>query len=266
MGRKGRHAKPYRRYLIDVETAAWVVRIFHWFLIDKRSLRWIARELNRRGAPKDHRATTKHWHHQQVSRLLETRNMSASGPGERIEMSAIPSPARFAKKIARQRNTKSGHGISRNFVLSPMSGWTSPQSASQKTKRRWQTVAGQTADWPAPAAVTAPPTPGTCFRACCAVKRCGAVFHVGGANGKYLFCPNYAKGVCTCQTQVQRGLAEKMILEAIGQRVLAKPAWRDAVLEETKQAWTELQRRQPGEIDTTDKALADIERRIERPT
>ncbi len=45
-------------------------RIFHWFVVERRSLRWITRELNRLKAPKDHRATTDGWHHQMVARLI----------------------------------------------------------------------------------------------------------------------------------------------------------------------------------------------------
>ena len=43
-GRKGRHAKPRMAYAIDEETAPWVIRTFHWFTVEKRSVRWIARE------------------------------------------------------------------------------------------------------------------------------------------------------------------------------------------------------------------------------
>jgi hypothetical protein len=67
-------------YAIDEQTAAWVVRIFHWFVVDKRSIRWIARELNRLGAPKDHRATTKYWHHQQVGALLRNKEYVSTWP------------------------------------------------------------------------------------------------------------------------------------------------------------------------------------------
>ena len=56
--RRGRHAKPRTRYVIDPVAAAWVVQIFQWFALEKRSMRWIAHELTRLGAPKDHRATT----------------------------------------------------------------------------------------------------------------------------------------------------------------------------------------------------------------
>ena len=57
-------------YRIEPVTAAWVLRIFHWFVVERRSIRAITRELNGLNAPKDHRATTKNWHHQQVSKLL----------------------------------------------------------------------------------------------------------------------------------------------------------------------------------------------------
>jgi site-specific DNA recombinase len=68
--RKGRSAKPRMTYVVDVKTAPWVVRVFDWFAKERRSIRWITRELNRLGAPKDHRAITKDWRHQYVARLL----------------------------------------------------------------------------------------------------------------------------------------------------------------------------------------------------
>jgi hypothetical protein len=68
--RCGRNAKPRTSYVIDEVTAPWVIRIFHWFVKERRSLTWITRELNRRAAPKDHRASTPHWRHQQIADLL----------------------------------------------------------------------------------------------------------------------------------------------------------------------------------------------------
>src|SRR5690349_5641904 len=76
--RRGRNAKPRMTYAIDPETAPWVERIFHWFTVEKRSLRWITKELNRLGAPKDHRATTQHWHHQYLPGLLQNEKYVGS--------------------------------------------------------------------------------------------------------------------------------------------------------------------------------------------
>ena len=72
-GRRGRNAKPRKMYVIDPETVAWVARIFHWFVRERRTLRWIARELNRLAAPKDHRSTKPNWRHQYLPRLLRNR-------------------------------------------------------------------------------------------------------------------------------------------------------------------------------------------------
>ena len=79
-GRRGRNAKPRMMYMINPETVAWVVRIFHWFVRERRTLRWIARELNRLAAPKDHRATTPNWRHQYLARLLRNRKYQGWWP------------------------------------------------------------------------------------------------------------------------------------------------------------------------------------------
>ena len=56
--------------VLNEEHAAWVRRIFHWFVVESKSLDWITRELTRLGAPKDHRSTKPGWHHDYVKRLL----------------------------------------------------------------------------------------------------------------------------------------------------------------------------------------------------
>jgi len=50
-----------------------VVRIFYWFVQDRRSIRWIAKELTRHNVPKDHRSSTPGWHHDYVRRVLSNR-------------------------------------------------------------------------------------------------------------------------------------------------------------------------------------------------
>jgi DNA invertase Pin-like site-specific DNA recombinase len=58
-GRHGRNVKPRKMYVIDPETAAWVIRIFDWFVNEEQSLSWITHELNHLQAPQDHRASKK---------------------------------------------------------------------------------------------------------------------------------------------------------------------------------------------------------------
>jgi hypothetical protein len=70
---RGRHAKARMQYVTDPPTSSWVIRIFAWFVKERRSIRWIAKELTRLNAPKDHRASTAGWHHDYVRRVLTNR-------------------------------------------------------------------------------------------------------------------------------------------------------------------------------------------------
>ncbi len=95
-------------------------------------------------------------------------------------------------------------------------------------------------------------------------EACGATLHVAGAGAKYLRCPNWAKGVCQCKTQVRRDRAERMILEAVGQRMFSNPTWLHAVFEETVASWKAQEECRPNEVQKTEKGLAEIERKISR--
>ena len=71
---------------------------------------------------------------------------------------------------------------------------------------------------------------------------CEGTFRVGGANGKYLGCAGYQKGVCAVKTSLPRHAAECRLLAVIGEHVLDNPAWLDAVVHETRAAWEEVRR------------------------
>ena len=69
--RRGRNPRPHKAYVINETTAAWIERIFSWFVKDKWSLAEIARELTRCHVPKDHRSTTAVWTAKNVRSVLE---------------------------------------------------------------------------------------------------------------------------------------------------------------------------------------------------
>jgi DNA invertase Pin-like site-specific DNA recombinase len=55
---RARKLRPKKIIQIDPVAADWVRRIFHWYLDEDRSLYWIAKELNKLKAPRDHRSTS----------------------------------------------------------------------------------------------------------------------------------------------------------------------------------------------------------------
>ena len=55
--RKGRLKLPKTKYIVNLNEAEWVIRIFNWFVVDRKSIRWIARTKPARcvkGSPGDH--------------------------------------------------------------------------------------------------------------------------------------------------------------------------------------------------------------------
>src|SRR5262249_5478634 len=202
-------------------------------------------ELNRLGVPKDHRATTPHWHHQQVAALLRNKKYVGVWPWGRKKHVRNPLTGQVAQESRPADECEKWTRYFPNLrILSDgmMDGAAARLAANVLLQEHRRRADGRLAGSTTGNAANQPrhllsrlPRCGTC----------GAAFRVGGAGGRCLACPNWAKGTCTCKTQVRRSLAEGLILGAIGQRILASPAWKEAVLRETRAAWAEHEDRWP---------------------
>ena len=95
--RKGRDSKPRMRIVIDPAQAAWVKKIFHWYVRDHKSLSWIARELTKLKVPKDHRDLSKGGTSSSSKHCYEIPNTLDAGFGEFGQTFVTPRPARFSK-------------------------------------------------------------------------------------------------------------------------------------------------------------------------
>jgi len=259
--RKGRNAKPRMAYVIDNTTAPWVVRIFHWFVKEERSLRWITRELNRRNAPKDHRASTPHWHHGQVAGLLGCPKFVGVWPWGEMKNTRDPETGKVSQV---ERPLEECEKWTRHFPhlrIIDDETFASAQEALEKNYEKY--AANRRSDgrlqWKVRGSADCPPRHLLSGLVKCAA--CGAKFYVGGSNSRYLFCPGYPKGTCTCQTQLRRDRAERMILDEIRERILANPRWFGAVFDQTLQSWKQREERVPTELAGAERALANVERK-----
>ncbi len=260
---RGRNAEPRMQYRIDPETAPWVVRIFEWFVKERRSIRWITKELTRQNAPKDHRSWTPGWHHDYVRRVLSNRKyVGVWDWGERTnnrnpltgQVKQEERPVAESMKWTRQRPDLR---IIDDATFEAAQAILKANEAKVGSRRRDDgklSGSARSADRNQPRHLLSGLMRCTCGRA----------MVIGGADGKYLFCPNYPKGLCPCQTHLQRLRAEKLILQAISQRIRATAVWKSAVLTEASAAWNTLQTTVPNELKETQRALAEVNRKIER--
>lgn len=268
--RRGRHPKPKMRYIIDLEHATWVQRIFHWYVVELRSLRWIAAKLNELGAPKDHRSSTPHWHHQLVSALLKRTKYIGQWPWGISKNVRDPSTGKVHQEKRSPTETDKWMRDfphlriidDETFAKAQERLQASAAAVAVRTKkdehgRKKKVLAGATKQ-------TAETWPRHLLAGLIECGHCGRRLYVGGGSGKYLFCPGYRMGVCPCQTSLQRDRAETMILDAIGAKVLEDQELLDAMLNAARRAWDELERQLPSERAATEKGLKDVDSRIAR--
>jgi len=265
-GRNGRHAKPRMVYALDDATAPWVIRIFHWFVVERRSVRSITRELNRLGAPKDHRATTKHWHHQYVTGLLGNEKYIGTWPWGKDKNVRNPLTGQVSQEERPEEEWKQWTRKLPHLQIITDDMFAKAQeilAANRKKLENRRLPDGKLAGSKTGNSATHPRHLLSGLLRC-AGEKCGATFRVSGTKGKYLGCPNYPRGLCTCKTQIARDRAERMILDVIGKRILSNPAWHQMVLEETLAARKAENQSRPDEIQNLERARSEVDRKIDR--
>jgi site-specific DNA recombinase len=264
-GRKGRNAKPRMAYVIDEKTSPWVVRIFNWFVHERCSLRWITRELNRRGAPKDHRSTKgKPWRHQQVARVLANEKYIGIWPWGELKNTRDPMTGALSQELRSEEDTDKWVRHFDHLTIGDRETFDKAQQLLDDNYEKY--VANRRENgrlhWKKRGSADCPPQHLLSQLIKC--EQCGRNFHVGGSNGKYLFCPGYKMGVCDCQTQLRRDRAERMILGEIAEKILASPAWFACTLETLVKTWHAQQEQMPAELTAAMRSLEEVDQRIAR--
>ncbi|MGE3807323.1 MAG: recombinase family protein, partial [Gemmataceae bacterium] len=237
LGRRGRRPKPRMRIIINEDHASWVRQVFHWFVKEQRSLQWIARELTKLNAPKDHRSVRPGWYQQCVRTLLGNRKYIAIWPwGRRTNVrNPLTGQVRqedrpFEEAIKWERERPHLRLVEDEIFFKSQAILDDNKANCAKNRRVDGSgkLRGSTTDTARPRHLLQN------------LIKCGAcdrTFQVGGGNGKYLVCPGYRQGICNCRTQIPRKRAERQILEVVAHRILADEHWCNAVYQETLTAW-----------------------------
>lgn len=261
-GRRGKNAKPRMRYIIDPESSAWVVRIFQWFVEEKRSIQWITRELTKRNAPKDHRSSKPGWHHSYVRRVL--CNAKYVGRWSWGKHKNVRNPLN-GKIHQKERDETECEKWDREFPeLRIISEEIFAQAQDRLAEYADMGSRRPNGQLTGSSSKSSRLTPRHLLSGIVRCGECEGTFHVSGAGGKYLTCQKYGRGSCSCRTKLQRERAERMIIDEIATRVLSNAAWKSAIYEKAVAAFRELSSRLPSELESKQKALSAAEQKISR--
>jgi hypothetical protein len=250
------------RVVINEEHAAWVRQIFRWFVDERRTLRWIVCSLSQLNAPKDHRSSTKHWHHAYVKRML--RNEKYIGIwrwGQKTntrnpltgQVRQEERPSEEAAKVVRERP---------DLRLVDDQTFIKAQALLDELEATWAKHRGEDG------ALNGSPPGATSPRHLlqgvfkCGNPECGRTLQVGGAKAHYLVCPGFRCGSCSLKTGLARDLAREKVLSFLRECLFAQPQWLEAVLQEGEHAWEMRQRQKPNELVEVERNLATVNNAI----
>jgi hypothetical protein len=231
---RGRIGKPRMRVVIDPEESLIVTQIFTWFVVEKRTISWIVKELTRRGIKKDHRATTPGWHHHSVRRILsnckyvgiwswgKSRNKRNPLNGK---ITQVERPDDESSQWIRSR---SDLRIVEQTIFDAAQEMLAENEAKMANYRKSNgQLAGSGNGIRQPRHLLQ-----GMFR--CA---CGRSFNTCGGGRAYMGCTGYRLGLCKCRTRIERAMAERILLNEIGRLIHEDPMWTEAVLRECELAW-----------------------------
>lgn len=249
-------------YAIDTVEAQWVDHIFKWFVVERRSIRWIVAELNRLHAPKDHRSTTPTWKHGYVVRLLANRKYIGIWPWGERKNRRDPLTGRVTQE---PRSTEEASQWTRSFphlALVSEEVFRQAQLLLKENEDKHAAPRGEKGKFRGSRRGPDARSPKHLLSGLLECGHCGRRLYAGGTGGKYYFCPGYREGNCSCQTTVPRERAARLLLNVVRDKMLANSQWLDSVWQHTLVAWRRLQQTLPGEIAAVEQSLTDVDRKI----
>jgi site-specific DNA recombinase len=253
-----RGPKPKKGVRIFEAEARWVRQVFVWFVVELRSIGWIARELSRLGVDKGHKATTPGWHHQQVRRMLAnvkyvglwpwgtTRTLrSSEGKTKQV---AVPAD----QQIVRSRP---------ELRIIEQEIWERAQKRLHELEDLYGQKPGQKRRGIMPHHSSVYPT--SLLGGLLYCHACGSpLWSQGSGNRAYFGCPNHRKGICSVVGRVPVARAEKALLEFVSEVLMAWPGWLEAAAGAMRRAIADAAERLPEELRANEVRLAELQKQV----
>ena len=257
MDKKGRPRPEGYRMEIEPSEAAVVLRVFKAYA-DGQSLTGIVRSLNEEHVPGRFK-TAKGWSPATVSRVLDSKKYIGRWVWNRTESRRDPRTGR-RRRFEKPESEWVVHEDARLRIV-PDALWETVRERRCETRRTWPGGKDKRG-FSAEQGSRQTHFPTHLLSGGMACGACGAaIAQVSGKAGGYYGCLRAAKGACDNKLLVKRKLAEKVIVDAIGERI-SDPEQIRYVLERVEEEVAKLRSDIPETIRLKEAELASEERRL----
>jgi site-specific DNA recombinase len=254
-------ARPKMAYAIDELQAKWVRQVFNWFVAERRTLRWIARELTRLDVPKDHRSSEPGWHTNQVRNMLTNPKYVGVWAWGRLKNERDPLTGKVRQIERSAEEYEPLIRLRPDLRIIDDEPFEAAQQILHDNEERRANCRQPDGRF------SSVPTGGNAVRHLLqGIFRCGlcnSSYQVCGTGGQYLGCSGNDKGLCPCRTHVRRDLAEKLLLAEIGRHIKANPEWVELIFAKVVESW-KLRQAQQDQLSGLEGQLKAIDERINR--
>lgn len=259
--RAGRNSKPRKIYVINQEHAEWVSRIFTWFVDEGMSIGQIVKRLNHLKAPKDHRSSSKEWHHDLVVNLLSNPKYVGDWPWGEMQNVRDPETGIVCQKPRSEEESEQWKREFPHLRIIDDSTFRRAQEKLDTNAEKWEKHRRANGKFTGSSPETNGRRKVKLLHGLLKCAQCGSPFH---SDGKRARCRGGKRGTCAAVTSVPVKLLESLILEKIETIILEDDQWFQCVFNYLLKLNREYENRVPATIREKERELYQVTQKIER--
>ncbi|QDU52728.1 recombinase family protein [Gimesia panareensis] len=259
--RAGRNSKPRKIYVINQEHADWVSQIFTWYVDEGMSIGQIVKKLNQLKAPKDHRSSSKEWHHDLVVNLLSNPKYIGDWPWGEMQNVRDPETGIVCQKPRSEEECEQWNREFPHLRIIDDNTFRRAQENLDANAQKWEKHRRANGKFTGSSNNTNGRLKVKLLHGLLKCAQCGSPFH---SDGKRARCRGGKRGICESRTSVPVKLLESMILERIGTVILEDDQWFQCVFNDLLKLHREYENRVPATIREKERELHKVIQKIER--
>ena len=256
----GRQRKLRKEVMIHEDHSQWVRKVFDWFVKDKMAIQQIAKVLTKLEAPKDHRATVKHWNHQSVSHMLANQYyIGHCAYGKKTNV-RNPISGKVHQKLRPVEESSKLITLREDLRIIDQETFDQAQEMLEENRSCYAKKRGKAGRFKG--STNDMQNPRHHLQGLFVCSKCNSPFITHGAN--YMQCKGNIVGSCSVKTCLPRVLAKKIIIHNLQRLLKRNQPLAECLFETLKKSIEARKTNQPNEFEVLTKDLKTITSKLDR--